>query len=91
MRGVTLVELVVAMLVMGLLSGLGALALRSLRPEPADPWSEAVARARAAAVRGGRAVSIVGDSGRTAFLLPDGRVVARGLDQLTGEALPAAR
>jgi hypothetical protein len=91
MRGTTLVELVVALLVLGLGSGIAALALGGLRPPPPDPWREAVGRARSAALREGRAVPVHGDSGRSALLLPDGRALGPGLDPLTGEVRSATR
>ncbi len=91
MRGATLVELTVTLLVLGLLSGLGAVAVGTLRRDRADPWHEAVSRARAAAVHTGRPVAVTGDSGRRALLLPDGRAIGPGLDPLTGEVLSASR
>ena len=91
MRGATLLELTVALTVMALVAGLAVLSVASVRPPPADPWRTAVAHARAAALRTGRPVAVVGDSGATALLLPDGRALGPGLDPLTGEVLSASR
>jgi hypothetical protein len=91
MRAATVVELVVVLLVMGLVSGIGALAIWSLQSPASNSWREAFARARVTAIQEGRAVSIQDDSGRSVLLLPDGRAIGPGLDQLTGEVLPASR
>jgi prepilin-type N-terminal cleavage/methylation domain-containing protein len=87
MRGVTLIEVVVGLLVLGLLTGLAGMALSSLRLSQAEPWKAQVALARDSAIRTGRPVTIRGDSGYRALLLPDGRAVGHGLDPLTGEVI----
>jgi prepilin-type N-terminal cleavage/methylation domain-containing protein len=91
MRGVTLIEVVVTLLALGLLTGLAAAAVGSLRRLPVEPWRTAVIRARDSAIRTGRPVVLNGDSGYRAFLLPDGRAIGRGLDPLTGEGTSAPR
>ncbi len=91
MRGVTVIEVVVTVLVLGLLTGLAAAAVGSLRRPPVEPWRSAVMRARDSAIRTGRRVVLSGDSGYRALLLPDGRAIGPGLDPLTGEVTSAPR
>ncbi len=77
--GVTLVELVVVLALLGLVLGVSGLALASLRPpREADEFRE-TQRARAEAVQSG--------SPRTAhgvLFLPDGRAIGPNVDPLTG-------
>lgn len=90
--GVTLVEMVVVLTLMGVLAGIGGLALASLRQPPGDPWVAAVAKARERAIESGSAVVLAADSAhRSVLLLPDGRAVGAGVDPLTGEVLRAGR
>jgi prepilin-type N-terminal cleavage/methylation domain-containing protein len=84
--GVTLVELVVVLLVLGLLGGMSGLAVSSLRPPPEAPREALLRHARAEAIRTGRSVRIAGDAAPAAFL-PDGRAIGMGVDPLTGQAL----
>lgn len=90
-HGVTLLELVVVLALLGIMAGVVGLSLRSAKPVPRmDVASLAAARARDSAVRSGRAVTVVitRDSqifDATAF--PDGRVVAAkrlSIDLLSG-------
>jgi hypothetical protein len=89
MRGVTVIEVVVTVLVLSLLTGLAATAVGSLRRPPVEPWRAAVVRARDSAIRTGQPVVLNRDSGYRAFLLPDGRAIGPGLDALTGEVTSA--
>jgi prepilin-type N-terminal cleavage/methylation domain-containing protein len=83
-RGVTLVELLVVLALLGLVLGVGGLALASLRePRESDRLRE-MRRARAQAIRSGAPVR----TGSVLFL-PDGRAVGTGVDALTGA--PSAR
>jgi Tfp pilus assembly protein FimT len=91
MRGATLAELVVTILVLGLLAGLAATAVGSLRAPLAEPWKAAAIAARGSAIRTGRPVVLLGDSGQRAVLLPDGRAIGHGFDLLTGEVAGAPR
>lgn len=90
MRGFTILELMVALTVLGLLSGVSALAFRSLRrPNGSDPIQR-MATAQREAVRSGHSVGI--SLGRdTVLFLPDGRAVGRGADPLTGGTRAGAR
>jgi prepilin-type N-terminal cleavage/methylation domain-containing protein len=88
MRGVTLMETMIALLVLGLLSGLAAAAIVSIRPAVAEPWMARVTRDRDSAIRTGRPVVSGADTGYRAFFLPDGRAIGPGLDVLTGEIRP---
>ena len=79
MRGVTLLELIVALALFGLILGVTGLALASLQPaKPADAI-RARERARAEAIRIGSPVR--GDS---VLFLPDGRALGPNVDPLTG-------
>lgn len=91
MRGVTLVELVVVLAVVGILSGLAMVGFRSIRPEPLAPWVAAADSARAAAVRTGRPAGITDTSGRRLLFLPDGRAIGRDVDPVLGEVVDGAR
>lgn len=79
--GVTLVELLVALVVLGVVSSLAGLALHAAAsgsPSTPDDARTVAARARASALRTGRPVTLVrpgpeGPVAMTAF--PDGRVV----------------
>jgi prepilin-type N-terminal cleavage/methylation domain-containing protein len=84
-RGVTLVELMVAIAVLGFVLGLSGIALASLR-QPSDTQTiTAIDRARTQAILSGHRVSLRSLSDRVYVLfLPDGRVVGAGVDQLTG-------
>jgi len=78
-RGVTLVELLVALALLGLVLGVSGLALASLRAP-----SEAV---DISAMRHARAQAIETGAPRTAhgvLFLPDGRAVGTQVDPLTG-------
>lgn len=86
--GVTLIELVVVLLVLGLLGGMSGLAVSSLRPPSEAPREAGLWRARAEAIRTGRSVRIADDTAPAVFL-PDGRAIGSGLDPLTGQALGA--
>lgn len=90
--GVTLVEMVVVLTLMGVLAGIGGLAFAGLRGPAADPWSGAVTSARQAAIDSGITVLLAADSVHASvLLLPDGRAIGQGVDPLTGEALRVTR
>ena len=91
MRGTTLVELVVALTVCALLATLTAVSFTRPRATGADRWHAAAGRARAAAVRTGRAVSIADSANNPVLFLPDGRAVGADLDPLLGEPVDASR
>lgn len=82
----SLVEMLVVLVVMGIVAGVSAVAVGSLAAPPgvvADPLADA----RARAIRSGAAVRARGDSSSAPVLfLPDGRVIGAGFDPLTGEA-----
>lgn len=87
-RGVTLVELVTALAILGVVSGISGVALASLRMPRQSEAVRELQRARAAAIRTGRSVSTPGhlapDSGFRFLFLPDGRALGPGADPLTG-------
>jgi prepilin-type N-terminal cleavage/methylation domain-containing protein len=85
MRGTTLVELMVVLLILGLIGGLTSLALGTLKSRAVSERARALGQARAAAIRSGKAVSVPDDSGEVIRFLPDGRAIGRGVDPLTGE------
>ncbi len=91
-RGVTLVELMVALALLGLILGISTLAVASLRPPAGSEIKQAVQRARAEAIRTGVPVSTARYHSPlpTVLFLPDGRAVGINVDPLTG-AFHAAR
>jgi prepilin-type N-terminal cleavage/methylation domain-containing protein len=91
-RGVTLVEMIVVLTLMGVLAGIGALAFGSLRRPAEDPWQVTLRRARDAAVDSGRAVVLPAGSAHGAvLLLPDGRAAGAAVNALTSEVADASR
>jgi prepilin-type N-terminal cleavage/methylation domain-containing protein len=102
--GVTLVELIVVLAVIGLTFGIVGVALRSERANPREldasvSVREQLARARREALRSGmRQIVIVRDNGNSysATAWPDGRIVAEstldvlaGIDRLSGRTANA--
>jgi prepilin-type N-terminal cleavage/methylation domain-containing protein len=80
-EGLTLVELLVALAMVGLLFGVSTVAVTSLQPAPESAEVVDLRTARRAAIQSG--------SPRTAhgvLFLPDGRAVGPGVDPLTGAA-----
>lgn len=91
-RGVTLVELLVVLVLMGIVAGVVGLTIHTARPLTAtDPITSAIATARDSAIRSGRSVTIglnLSDAQREITARPDGRVIADStldIDPLTGE------
>ena len=102
MRGVTLVELLVAMTILAVTLGVTGLALAGLRLPRDTAAVRAAQHAHAEAIRTGRAGPWTPDSSParhlvsgparpTALFLPDGRAVGRGVDPLTGDVRRAPR
>ncbi len=78
-RGVTLVELLVVLALLGLVLGVSGLALASLRePLKAEELRD-LQRARADAVQSGEPRTVHG-----VLFLPDGRAIGSNVDLLTG-------
>ncbi len=77
--GVTLVELIVVLAILGLVLGVSGLALASLREPAQSVEIREMARARAGAIRSGAPVAR--DS---VLFLPDGRAIGTSVDYLTG-------
>jgi len=98
-RGFTLLEVVVALALFGLVLGVSGLALASLREPSAAALSRQLIAARDSAIRSGDRVSVtvsLPDTGeyhapRTTHLLflPDGRAVGTDVDPLTGAPIGA--
>lgn len=82
-RGVTLVELLVVLVLLGLLFTVSGLALASLGVPKGSVRLQALNSARVHAIRSGVPVTIA-DSGGPVLFLPDGRGVGAGVDPLTG-------
>jgi len=78
-RGVTLVELLVVLALLGLVLGVSGLAVGSLRAPRESAELSDLRRARAEAIRSGAPVR----SGSVLFL-PDGRAIGPNVDLLTG-------
>lgn len=79
MRGVTLLELIVALALLGLILGVSGLSLAALQPARRSDAIRARERAHADAIRTGSPVR--GDS---VLFLPDGRAIGTNVDPLTG-------
>jgi prepilin-type N-terminal cleavage/methylation domain-containing protein len=100
--GVTLVELLVAVVIVGLLAGVAGLAVRRA-PEPSDDdrLVAAIAAARRTALREGRQETIelrLDGEPHAVTALPDGSVITDeathgrlGIDRLTGTVMSYAR
>jgi prepilin-type N-terminal cleavage/methylation domain-containing protein len=84
-RGTTLVELLVVLLILGLMAGASAFAVAGFRPPAKADRAVRLDRLRAQAIRTGEPVSVSEDSGSVIRFLPDGRALGRGLDPYTGE------
>jgi prepilin-type N-terminal cleavage/methylation domain-containing protein len=79
-RGTTLVELVIVLAILGLVTGMTGLAIRSLQPDQESATLQAISRARSQALEQGRPVRLVVDTIGVAIpqvllFLPDGRVL----------------
>lgn len=98
-RGVTLVELLVVLVLLGLLFTVTGLALASLTPPRQSAWLRTLDSARALAIRSGTPVLVQGDSSfplaggsrsrplglpASVLFLSDGRALGPGVDPLTG-------
>ena len=93
-RGVTLVELLVVLAILGVMAGISGVALASLRAPRESARVRTLNEARAQAIRSGKPVQVLLDTvpPRTgqqarpliALFLPDGRAIGLGLDPLTG-------
>lgn len=91
-HAVTLVELLVVLVLLGLVAGVVGLTMHTARPPvQTDPIVAAVEAARDSAIRLGRSVTItpqVNGAGHEATAEPDGQVrsdAALDIDPLTGE------
>ena len=91
MRGATLVELLVVLLLLGVMAGVTAFAVAGLRPPLQRQGDVNLDSARTAAVVSGQAVTLTRDGGAAVRFLPDGRVLGAGLDPFTGGPLDASR
>jgi prepilin-type N-terminal cleavage/methylation domain-containing protein len=97
--GVTLVELLVVIVILGLMFAVSGLAFSSWRVERGSSWVLALRQARAAAIRTGRPVRVeipaatVGNPSPlpAPLFLPDGRAIGPGADPLTGAPLDAPK
>ncbi len=87
--GFSLVELIVAIAIMGIAATLATVAFRALaRPAP-ESWERTRREARLRAVEEGRQVVVASDSTPAApvLFLPDGRVVGEDMDALSGRSV----
>lgn len=96
--GVTLIELIVALALIGIMAAVTGLAIRRMpEPDAAQQRADRIVHARREAIDGRRVVVFtLADTGavRTATAFPDGRVVADStveIDPLTGRPDAAAR
>ncbi len=91
--GLTLVELIVALTIIGLIAGVSGLALASLKAPRESGVIRGLRRARAEAIRTGTPVRTDGDHPpvTTVLFLPDGRAIGPGVDPMTGVPRDTAR
>src|SRR5438128_3773333 len=90
--GVTLLEMLVVLTILGLIFAVSGLAFTSLRAPRESEWVRELRRAREEAIRTGRPVRAVVSSGTVGngsllsapLFLPDGRALGPGADPLTG-------
>lgn len=91
--GVTLAELLVVILIIGLTAGVTAMSMSALRAPPQNDLARQVRKARSTAISQGRALTVGTDTmssdslRRPIRLLPDGRVIGPGFDPWTGALL----
>jgi prepilin-type N-terminal cleavage/methylation domain-containing protein len=78
MKGVTLVELLVVLALLGVMLGVSTLAITALR-RPVNSETVEMEKARREAVQSGTPRTAHG-----ALFLPDGRAIGPGVDPLTG-------
>lgn len=85
-RGVTLLELLVAMAILGLTTAVSVAGFRGLAEAP--PGDEALARGRRSAIEGGMPVTVHRyDSAAPVLFLPDGTALGVGVAALDGSVL----
>jgi len=97
--GVTLVELLVVIVILGLLLGVSGLAFTSLRAPRESEWIRQLRRAREQAIRTGKPIRATQPLPPSTALyrplpllfLPDGRALGPGADPLTGAPRDASR
>ena len=92
--GVTLVELLIVIAILGLILGVTGLAFMSLRQPRESEWIRQARAARARAIREGTPspFSTARPPVRPSVLfLPDGRAIGPGADPLTGAPLDAPK
>jgi len=98
-RGITLIELVVAIAILGFILGISGLAWASLRAPRESEVVRELRHARAEAIRTGTPLRAVLSSDTAGYrsrlpaplFLPDGRALGPGFDPLTGAPRASAR
>jgi len=91
MRGVTLVEMAVVLVLLGLVSTVAGLALGRLGPTPDGLRAHHLEEARARAIHLEEPVIFVDNGGHLVRFLPDGRAIGIGVNPVTGHAADATR
>lgn len=79
MRGVTLLEMLVVLALLGILFGVSTVALSALKPPSKSDAVLALEHARVQAIHSGTPRTAIG-----VLFLPDGRAIGPGVDPLTG-------
>lgn len=82
--GITLLEVLVVLVVLGIMAGVSTAAFVSTRPRSEAPSDGVFARARRDAIEQGTAVRILDSTGRLILFLPDGRVLGPSRDPFDG-------
>ncbi len=87
-RGVTLLELLVAMALLGLATIVSVAGFRRTATAPLGNSAEALSRGRRLAIEAGAPVTVhLGDSTPPVLFLPDGTALGSGVDPLDGSML----
>lgn len=90
-HGVTLAELLVVLVILGISLAGSAIAVTALRPAPVSAAERRFHATRAEAIRSGRSAILIDSTGASIRLLPDGRVLGDNVDPVTGSLLDSAR
>jgi prepilin-type N-terminal cleavage/methylation domain-containing protein len=82
-HGVTLLECLVVLVILGIAAGVSLAAALPAEPSAAH-LNDRLAEARQRAIHDGQPVSVIDDKGGRLLCLPDGEVLGAGVDPLTG-------
>lgn len=90
--GVTLVELMVVLTILGVVFGLVGIGIAGLRPPPSAGFQQRLESGREAAIiRGVDVLVTAADSSDVVRFRPDGQTIGTGVDPLNGAVSDATR